>query len=502
MVKIYKKIVYLNTRSNKPELCKGLDFKKKYINPTCLYNNFNKCYENTNFYDSQLNNYEFKNLLFQQGRNFERDIIKYINDNIHNVKYLKMLDKDTSLKETIECINKGVPFIHNAYIKDKYNGTEGRIDLLVRNDYIHLLNKNISDIINSNSQEVKNYYYIVIDIKFKTLGLMTNGINLLNNDKTRYFKTQLYLYTKAISYIQKYNCNYACLIGRKYDYTQNCQKIKINNCFDRIALIDFSLSDKSTINISKNIYKLNRNSDILDLCEPIEYSGANYKNIYRKLNPYFDGNIHPLKIKNNLYDWRNTSNKEYFVDFEVFPDIIHSSDNIPNHKTCNILYLIGVGTIINNKFVYKSFKCNKLTLEEENRIITEFKSYIGNNKCWYWSAEENIWNNIKSNMNNYIFFCDLYKIFKNEPILIKDCKTYRLKDIVHKMNKYKLININYDSKCKSGTDSIILAHKYFNYNQERERDTTEGGDINSIIEYNYFDVKSLYEILNYLRKEM
>lgn len=508
--------VYKNTRKNKPILCKGLEFnKKKYLKASCFYKYFdNKI--NTSLYDS-----EFSNLLKQQGINFERDIINYIDKNIHPVKilyYSNKLDHKDLILQTVNSINQGFPFISNVYVRNKYNSTYGYIDLLVRNDYIHLLNKNISNIINKDFKEGDKYFYIAIDIKFSTLTLNSQGIYLLNNNKTRYYKSQLYIYTKALSYIQNYYCNYACVIGRKYNYINNNETIKINNCFDKMGLIDFNNNDSFVRNINNKISNKERYSEILDLCKldlcknDLCNDSYIYSTNYRlKYNMSDDINILPLKINTNIYDWRNIKNKDYFIDFETFPDIIHNESNIPNHNSSELIYFIGVGYYTddsNLKYVY--FKCNSLTINEENRILNEFIDFINidtNVKCWYWFAEENILNRaiIRHKLHekyNRLFLCDLSKIFRNEPIYIRNCNSYGLKEVINSLSKLfpDYINIKNESKCKSGTNSILFSYKLFE--KLGQGDTSGEEYLDEIIKYNKFDVYSLAEILNFLRNKL
>jgi hypothetical protein len=57
-----------------------------------------------------------------------------------------------------------------------------------------------------------------------------------------------------------------------------------------------------------------------------------------------------------------------------------------------------------------------------------------------------------------------------------------------------MISSKLETDCKSGMGASIVAWKCFN-----------GGDrdrMDDIVEYNCFDVKTLYEILCYLRKNM
>jgi uncharacterized protein YprB with RNaseH-like and TPR domain len=60
------------------------------------------------------------------------------------------------------------------------------------------------------------------------------------------------------------------------------------------------------------------------------------------------------------------------------------------------------------------------------------------------------------------------------------------------LNNHSLISHKNKSECKDGFTAMLDAYKYY-----------QNGDtnvINGIIEYNKYDVKGLFEVLNFLRK--
>ena len=88
------------------------------------------------------------------------------------MKVSEYITTDTC-KEAIDLIKRGVPILHSVPVKNKYNSTQGVIDLLVRSDYLNLL---VDDVCLSPDEESKkaaklsgDYHYVVIDIKFSTL---------------------------------------------------------------------------------------------------------------------------------------------------------------------------------------------------------------------------------------------------------------------------------------------------------------------------------------------
>ena len=222
--------------------------------------------------------------------------------------------------------------------------------------------------------------------------------------------------------------------------------------------------------------------------------------------------IRPSLIKNNMYNWKTESN-EIYVDFETLSDIFADFSSLPVQSRTDMIFMIGVGWSDNGVWKYKNFTCANTTYEEEYRIMDEFMQFIadrGQPKIYYWHAESNFWNSAecrqfdlatenkdhisdKWKVNNW---ADLCKMFKAEPIVIKDCFKFGLKPIAAAMRKHGMISVRNDSKCNNGISAMIDAWQtYSNSDNPQNSDTMK-----DIIKYNEFDCKVLYEILTFLRK--
>jgi hypothetical protein len=233
-----------------------------------------------------------------------------------------------------------------------------------------------------------------------------------------------------------------------------------------------------------------------------------------KINRQETNKILPKKIKNDLHDWKTESN-EIFVDFETLSDIFTPFDNLPNQKTSDMIFMIGIYWKNKNKWEYTNFICKNSTYDEEYRIMDEFNNFIKVQKypkMWYWSAENKFWkhsekrqidsanNKIKfdhiSNNWNIDKWSDLNDIFCKEPIVIKGCFKFGLKAISNAMNKHGLINTKIESTCNNGMDACVNAWTIYQNNLN-----PVNSDIMKDIQvYNKFDCKVLYDILSYLRK--
>jgi len=240
--------------------------------------------------------------------------------------------------------------------------------------------------------------------------------------------------------------------------------------------------------------------------------------------------ISPKKIVSNLYNWKDTKSVEMFVDFETITDIFSDFSDLPAQKPIDMIFMIGAWYKKENEWFYKNFTCEHATYEEEFRIMNEFNNFVLDNggletKLWYWCADKHFWkrselrqydrlyaegtSTTKENPNNSVNrdlvanwkvnnWVDLCDIFKEEPIVMKGCFNFGLKNIAKTMRKHGFIKTEIESNCVSGMDAMILAYDaYTNKSLSQEDKTTVFNDISK---YNEFDCKVLWEILEYLRK--
>ena len=213
--------------------------------------------KNKQNFSSNINNINFVQILKDQGIQFEKAVIRLLkipNQNFKQIQYNRNdVFNNNKYIETINAMKIGVPFIYQAILHSKKHKLYGSADLLVRNDYIEYICKNIKEPI-PNAPNInflnssKNYYYIVIDIKSSTLNLRSNGNTLLNKGRTVASKGQIYIYHKMVSEIQNFNSGIAFILGRKYKYTKMNKKYSGNGWFDRLGSINFNKIDNFIIN--------------------------------------------------------------------------------------------------------------------------------------------------------------------------------------------------------------------------------------------------------------
>jgi len=207
-------------------------------------------------------------------------------------------------------------------------------------------------------------------------------------------------------------------------------------------------------------------------------------------------------IISNLFDWKVECD-EVYVDFETLSDLCSDMSNVCDQPRKECIFMIGVGQVKDEKWTYTSFIAEACTPDAEWTILEKFTKYlesIGNPKIYFWHAEKTFWK--KATIRQYthgralkpLDMCDLTCIFKEEPIAIEGCFTYRLKDVAEALYKKGLITAHPTSDCCDGVTAMLRAWKHYN-------DTKDTEVIKDITIYNEFDCKAMREILEYLRIE-
>lgn len=246
-------------------------------------------------------------------------------------------------------------------------------------------------------------------------------------------------------------------------------------------------------NINCSSYNMNINNNYSSIIDSILF-----------INRQTEFNMLPHKIQTNCFNWKTREN-EVFLDFETISDIFTDFKDLPFENSTELIFMIGVGFVNDQgEFEYKKFITNQLTKEDENAIMDEFTLFIISRnypKIYYWSAEPTIWKRAEkrnSRTTLYLNWCDLYQLFKIEPIIIRGCLDFSLKSVAKAMHKYGMISTSLESNCNSGMIAMLNCWKYYNQSGD-ERDESV---INDIILYNQFDCKVLYEILEFLRNHI
>jgi len=224
------------------------------INPPKCYKRF-KGY-NYNYTNTYLANSNYKKTtntmkyLFSKGYEFEalvfNDLITKFGDDCVvdlNGSHKNCMGSTSFAKfdQTVDEMAKGTPIILSAVVhnyKKKYTGVT---DIIVRSDYLSKIFTNCDYTSNHPCNFSKDWHYVVIDVKFTTLPLFSDGIYLKTSDDKKYkqYEMQVYMYTECIANIQGYNPKVGFLLGRTQKYTKNSMTVFGQSCYDRPAIIKY-----------------------------------------------------------------------------------------------------------------------------------------------------------------------------------------------------------------------------------------------------------------------
>lgn len=601
--KFVEQAVAYCTRSKKPKLWtvplpgRGRVTDLDYIPATCTRNymlndalvDWLKVHHEKQSTSSSQNGQGFASFIMERGIEFENKLIEYIDNNRWPVVTVSDRITDESVKQTIDLMKAGTPIIHSAPVRNAKNYTHGIIDLLVRSDFLlFLVDDNPltgEEMIIPAPKLNHEFHYVVIDVKFSTLPLRSDGRHILNSGSYPAYKSQCWIYTEAIGQIQGYTSPYAFILGRRWRYTQKDIKYDNLSCLDKLGVINYDKVDKfyvqQTIDALKWIRDIKKYGHQWTIDPPsrpelypnmchdsgrwqglkekiannigeitsIWYCGTKHRNIGIKngitswrdpdciseniglrgvrapiidsilsINRQNKDKIRPKKIKHDMYNWKKSCN-EIFVDFETLSDIFSPFSELPKQRHTDMIFMIGIWYKENSKWTYKRFTCNDATYEEEYRIMNEFNSFVikhKNPKIWYWYAENTFWSSAENRqydiacgqgnisrmdciMNDWkpLWWTDMCEIFKQEPIVIKDCFKFGLKPIAKAMHKHGLIKTKLESDCTSGMTAMVNAWKCY----KDSKNPSTCATMNDIARYNKFDVSVLEDILSYLRRK-
>jgi hypothetical protein len=575
-----KEPVSKRTRSNHPVLAKPLEDKRKndtfWISAT-EFDNFCKGDKFSDWMDVLKKSYLLEDSdypfyiqqLFAQGVSYEEKVISEIRSRTG-----LPLEKQSSLKtsrdylkpnqlpydmmdmeKTKDSMKRGDPIIYSAFMQDEDKGLRGIPDLLVRNDCITTLFPNLiqpqDDGIFSH---FGNYYYLPVEIKFSSLHLTSNGVSMLNKNRTKIYKVQLYTYCKILEKIQGVFPKKAFIIGKRTVWNDN-----VYDSIDQPGIVDYEHHYDSDIpklfregylwlkdvkehahnwsihthpflypNIKAEhpLYQSVKKQIVEEIGEITELWQCSIKHrnnafskgiyswkderltssildIYQSYQPVVDqliktnrgelGDYYPLTFTKNTCCFKESGN-EMFVDFETVSKRLNIDDDIDH--TESFIFLIGV----RYKDEYTSFLMKELTKEEEKRVMTEFYQFWllkEKPKLWYWYAEDIFWKqavkrNELSEMSDMGWY-DLYEVYQKEPFTVKGCKNFKLKSYITNLKKLGKIEVELPpSSCDNGLDAMIIAWKYY---MTGENSDTFG----EMIKYNQLDCQYLQVLLDFAR---
>lgn len=186
---------------------------------------------------------------YQKGNEFEKSIISKIkastSDFIQLDTTFENVRDEAQIKKTSDALRKGVKIIFHPAMEEPELQIFGIADFLVRSDSLHLISPHFSNTIPVSEQSSSKY--VVVDIKFSTLPLRANGENVLSSGMYQAYKSQLWIYTKCLNYMNRQNVQQSFLMGRGYRFISRGVKYESYSPFDRLGIIDYRGIDNKIV---------------------------------------------------------------------------------------------------------------------------------------------------------------------------------------------------------------------------------------------------------------
>jgi hypothetical protein len=505
-------------------------------------------------------------LLFQKGIEYEEKVIARLREKtgLKLEKYSSFAtsrdypleDKigELDLNRVINSMKHGEPIIYSGYIFSLKECIRGIPDLLIRNDYIQKIFKNLPTIA-SGISKFGDYYYIPVEIKFSTITLDKSSLYISNIGRAKIYKTQLFTYNKILEDLQGFMSKNAFIISKRTISGSG----DIMDPFDTPGIIDFSCRDNEVVKlfyeglewlkyvknnkwntqriINEKIYpNMKADNPVFEkekqeiansVGEITEFFYCNTRN--RKLafdnsitswkNPLLDANIlgfypgsksiaervdlllkinrgelgdyYPSKILKNTRIIDIGNSEEIFVDFETVMCGLDMDSPLPQDER---IFLIGVLY----KGNYIPFLSKDLSQEEEYKVLIDFYNFwvsTGKPKIWYWYAETIMWKKAQERHKslNPIEGFDLHKIFYEEPFVVRGCKNFKLKSYIKALKALGKIHIELPSEtCGDGLKCMFLAYNFYMGTTKKMSQ--------EILDYNKLDCQYLDILLNFIRE--
>ncbi len=482
-------------------------------------------------------------------------IEKYINMKIENVDITKWYIIDIK-SSTIQLINNGSDIssklLYSVYKSQIYIYTQALNDLLNK----YNINNNVS--IGFILGKKYKYYFDKKQIIKNSFDMM--GIVDFNKEKIKGIDLENMI-KSGIEWIKDLRTNWKHFTlnpinkdelypNMKNIYNKNWYGIKKNiaNKNKELSLLWFcgiTNRNKAWMKGIKSYMDKNLTPEILGF----NIHDSKYKIIDNMLKLlHIPDKNYILDKKNNFMNWQQKAEWEFFIDFETYNlDTIYdeSSDWNNIYDDNQKIYMCGISWICNdsNEFNHHVFIVDYVHIDKlknafinndkeikyddctccssELDLIIKIKEFImkfkpnnmktdeffNKSRLIHWSCAEPVIFNKKINeykLNNFEFklnWYDLLNVFKysENPIIIKECFGFGLKNIVRKLNEFKEITIEW-ADLDDGLLSSFIAKDIYTNNFSNEKELNK--NMYDIIKYNLIDCKSMNVLIDWMRNSI
>ncbi len=192
----------------------------------------------------------FSHFIRDRGNDFEKNIITLLKKN-HGPNFIQVGEdhharSSRKFMETFDAMKRGTPIIYKGVLHDSKIKVYGMPDLIVRADYLsHMFNEypKLRSRCNMARALKKQWHYVIVDIKLKRLSMHANGSTLGSNPVINSYKAQLYIYTRMLNRLQRYNAPRAYILGNGFKFKKCGEIHSCDDPFEGPGVIDFGDRD-------------------------------------------------------------------------------------------------------------------------------------------------------------------------------------------------------------------------------------------------------------------
>lgn len=181
------------------------------------------------------------NWIFEQGKEFERQFVNRLSQ-----KYIISVGgqyySEEGYNRTLDMMLRGVEIIHSACVKNVEKGYYGIADLLVRSDIFDKEFMQYTDRYITSFSHIHDHHYVVVEIKNKRFKIGENCQLPSRTCDILAYKSQLYIYTLCLNYMQNIDNPKAYFVGKSYSYKKH---IFDSITYNKIPTTNFDTTDSN-----------------------------------------------------------------------------------------------------------------------------------------------------------------------------------------------------------------------------------------------------------------
>jgi hypothetical protein len=185
---------------------------------------------------------DFVQYIMRKGREFEQSIISHMKT-IIPITEINISPRETrnlsAPQTTFEAMCRGDSAISQGVLWDAEHKTYGRPDLLIRSDVLGRLFPNSINPaeVDISAKDLPGgpWHYRVLDIKFSILRFSSSGKLRDTGGSLLAYKTQVFIYNRALGRLQGYLPGESYLLGRGWEQTIGKETFRGTNSMDRLG---------------------------------------------------------------------------------------------------------------------------------------------------------------------------------------------------------------------------------------------------------------------------